>query len=213
MRLPALTLAASLAAFPLAAHDGEDHGTKAEALEHLSGGAASAEGAATPFPIILGGSYALTDQHGRTRTEADPDGRAQLLFFGYATCQAICTVALPRMAEIAALTAEAGVEVTPVMITVDPARDTPETMASALAEHHPAMIGLTGDDAALAAAYDAFQVEKKVVFEDPELGPVYAHGSFIYLLSSSGKMLTLMPPIIDPARGAEIVAKYLAAEG
>lgn len=205
MRAAALALA--LLAVPAAAHDGVNHASKAKARAHLG----ADDAPVTPFPVALGGPFALTDQHGAARTEADPDGRLQLLFFGYATCQAICTVALPRMAEIAEIAAEAGLAVRPVLVTVDPARDTPEAMGAALAELHPDFVGLTGPEAALAAARAAFRVESKVVFEDPELGPVFAHGSFIYLLDGAGRLLTLIAPIADPESGAAIVAKYAGA--
>ncbi|MEM7547987.1 MAG: SCO family protein [Pseudomonadota bacterium] len=198
--------AAMLIAGSASAHDGEKHADQAEALRHLS--EAPLDGDRLPFPADLGGAFTLTDHTGAQRSEADPDGRMQLVFFGYAKCQAICTVALPRMAEITEIAAEAGLPVRPVLITVDPARDTPETMAEPLAELHPDMIGLTGTEAELADVRALFQIERKLVFEDPEYGPIYAHGSFIYLMDAEGALLTLIPPIISPARGAEIVAKY-----
>lgn len=205
-RLICAGAAAAFLAAPAFAHDGEVHEDKAEALRHLS--EAPLEGDALPFPGDLGGAFRLIDQHGRERTEADPEGALQLLFFGYASCQAICSVALPRMAEMTEIASEAGIDVTPILVTVDPARDTPEAMVAPLAELHGEMVGLTGDEAALANIRDLFRVERKLVFEDPDYGPVYAHGSFIYLLDADGALLTLIPPILSPDRGAEIVAKY-----
>jgi len=193
------------------AHDGEKHDNQAEALQHLSD--APLEGPAIPFPADLGGAFTLIDQMGNARSETDPDGHLQLFFFGYAKCQAICTVALPRMAEITDLAAEAGLNVRPVLITVDPERDTAESMVEPLKALHPEMVGLTGSEEQLEVVRKLFQIERKLVFEDPEYGPVYAHGSFIYLMDESGKLLTLIPPIISPARGAEIVAKYAQAGG
>ena len=52
---------------------------------------------AAGLPFDLGGAFQLTDQSGTPRTEVDPDGRLQLLFFGYANCQQICSAALPLM--------------------------------------------------------------------------------------------------------------------
>ena len=205
----ALLLGAALLAAPAFAHDGVTHYSDAEARAHEA--PAPPDGPALPFPVEIGGPFALTDQHGRPRTEADPDGRMQLLFFGYAECQAICTAALPLMADTAALAEEAGTLVTPVMITVDPDRDTPEAMATRLGALHPRMLGLTGDEAALEAARKAFSVERKLAFEDPELGAVYAHGSFVYLLSAAGEVLSVLPPILSAERGAQIVAKYAGA--
>lgn len=168
--------------------------------------AALAGGAALPFD--LGGDFALTDQTGEIRTQADPDGNPQLLFFGYANCREICSAALPLMAQVADAVADQGIDITPVMITVDPARDTVATLGPALALHHPDFVGLTGDAEALQVAYDAYQIETEEVFFDPEYGPVYAHGSFLYLLDGSGALLTLVPPVVSPDAAAGIVAKY-----
>lgn len=178
------------------------------------GGVGAAVGEAPPLPPLpfaLGGDFTLVDQEGRQRGAADPAGRPQLLFFGYAACEQICSVALPAMADAVDTLDETGIAVTPVMITVDPARDTPEVMAEKLHALHPRFVGLTGGETALAEAYDAFGIEHEVVFEDPFLGPVFAHGSFIYLLDAEGGFLTLFPPILTPERVAEIVSSHVTA--
>ncbi|RLJ41496.1 protein SCO1/2 [Litoreibacter meonggei] len=162
----------------------------------------------SPLPFDLGGAFELVDQTGTARTQADPQGHPQLLFFGYANCREICSAALPMMAQVADAVAEQGITVTPVMITVDPARDTVDNLGPALAQHHEDFIGLTGTAAQLQVAYDAYQIETEEVFTDPEYGPVYAHGSFLYLLDAQGKLLTLVPPVITPEAAAGIVAKY-----
>jgi protein SCO1/2 len=182
---------------------GHDH-------HHHKAEAAKAVPPNTPgFPNIKGGDFRLLDGQGRERTAKDPTGRPQLLFFGYATCQAICSVALPRIAEAVDELERRGVAVTPVLITVDPARDTVQTLEPALRKHHPRFVGLTGSDAALEAAYRAFQVDRKVVFTHPDHGDVYAHGSYIYLLGADGRFLTLLPPVLGPERIAEVVKGYL----
>ena len=176
----------------------------------LCAGPVLAQGA---LPFDVGGPYRLVDHTGAQRTEADPDGRAQLLFFGYANCPGICSAALPLMADVVDLLGDEGVALTPVMITVDPARDTVETMGAPLAEYDTRLIGLTGDAAALDAAYKAFSVEHALAYEDPEHGPVYTHGSFIYLLDARGEVLTLIPPVLDAATAAGIARKYLDPRG
>jgi protein SCO1/2 len=197
---------AALAAFgaPAAAHDAALH-KPADTSK-----TAETAPAITPLPFRLGGKFTLTDHAGVPRTEADPDGRFQMLFFGYANCQSICSVALPMMAETAELLAERGIDVTPVMITVDPGRDTVAAMGPALARISPDLVGLTGEPAVLDHVYDLYQVEAKVLFEDPQYGPIYAHGSHIYVLDPTGRVATLFPPILSPVRAAGIVAKYAA---
>lgn len=170
---------------------------------------ASAAVAQSPFPLALGGSFTLIDQFDQVRTEKDPAGHAQLLFFGYVNCPDICTAALPLMADVANELDAQRHKITPVMITIAPDQDTVETMGEPLAKWHPDFIGLTGDSDALQEAYKAFSVEIKPLFEDPEYGWIYAHGSFIHLLDGEGKILTLIPPTLGTDQVVSIVAKYL----
>jgi protein SCO1/2 len=161
------------------------------------------------LPFLVGGDYALTNQNGKTHTQADPDGRAQLLFFGYANCLQICSSVLPQMADIADELAALGHAIRPVMITVDPTIDTVDAIGPALTVYHDDFVGLTGSDTALQVAYDAFSIEKEFLFDDPEFGPVYAHGSFMYLLDGTGKTLTLIPPILSDDEIIAIITKYI----
>ncbi len=173
----------------------------------LTGAAQAGTSGALPFNI--GGAFDLVDQNGTPRSQIDPDGRAQLLFFGYANCPGICTTALPTMADAVDLLAAQGYLVRPVMITVDPARDQVGTMNDTMARLHPDFVGLTGSEKALAQAYKAYSVEKRVEYVDPEIGTIYSHGSFVYLLNAQGEVLTLFPPILTPERVAAIVQGYL----
>jgi protein SCO1 len=179
------------------------------AVAQTPGGLPAPDG--RPLPFALGGAYLLVDQEGRARSQADPAGHPQLLFFGYAACEQICSVALPTMAEAARSLQAAGIPVTPVMITVDPARDTSEVMGRKLRALHPGFIGLTGSEEALEEAYAAFGIEHEVVYVDPFLGDVFAHGSFVYLLDADGTFLTLFPPILAPERVAGIVRAHVRA--
>lgn len=191
-------------AFP---HDGKKHLSAAEADEHeIASGSLAQTG--LPLPLDLGGPFTLTDQDGQPRTEADPKGNLQLLFFGYATCQQICSVALPQMAEVELALEKRGIALTPLLITVDPARDTIATLGPALRSLSPNFVGLTGDAAALQSAYKAFSIDSSLVFDDPKTGPVYAHGSFLYLLDAKGGFLTVIPPILTTDRVADLIAGY-----
>lgn len=163
-----------------------------------------------PFPVDLGGPYELVTQHGETRTEKDPDGNVQLIFFGYANCLNICSAALPLMAEVARDMEKAGHGVTPVLITIDPVQDTVETMDAPLAELHPNFVGLTGEEDALAQAYDAFNVEFEKLFQDPEYGWIYSHTGFIHLMDADGKLLTMFPPVLSTDQMSDIVQKYVS---
>ena len=205
-RLGGLLAGAALAllAGGAGAHDGVVHQTPADAQAHLK---ASPN---TPgFPTDIGGPFRLIDQFGRKRTEVDPDGHYQLIFFGYASCKAICSVALPSMADAVDLLEKDGIVVTPVLITVDPERDTIRAMRKAAPAIHPRMVGLTGSERALRKAYTAFRMEKKLVMDHPTEGPIYAHGSFVYLMAPDGSFRTVLPPILAPERMADVVEGYV----
>lgn len=206
---PAILLAAALAPLGAAAHEGVSHATPAEAATHSAPPAAPPAGPAEPFPIDIRPHFRLIDQTGRAVTEAEFAGRPMAIFFGYANCESICSVALPNLGTALDLLGPEGAAFAPIMITVDPARDTPEAMARRLPEYHSRLIGLTGSEAALAEAQAAFQIDVKQVTATPEGAPVYAHGSFIYLVGRDGTVTSVLPPILAPERIAELMRRLL----
>ncbi|MBV9079135.1 MAG: SCO family protein [Methylobacteriaceae bacterium] len=186
-------------------------------LAALLGGAALAEGlpptggeaagrwADTFLNGKIGGDFDLVDQTGQRRRLADFAGRHILLFFGYANCEQICSAAIPLMS--AALD-ELGPDHKPldlVMVTVDPERDTPQGMRTALAKFDARLIALTGTRAELAPVWSAFNVRTTEVARDLEDKPIYAHDSFIFLLGPDGKVLSLLPPMLPPSQIAKIL--------
>lgn len=170
---------------------------------------AAAAGPALPFPVDIQARFRLIDQTGQAVTEADFAGRPMAVFFGYASCDAICSVALPAIGEALDLLGREGAGIAPLMITVDPEHDTPEAMAERLPKYHPRLIGLTGSEAALAAARRVFQVDAEKVGDLPDGTPIYAHGGFIYLVGRNGVVKSVLPPILSPERIAALMRKYL----
>ena len=78
--------------------------------------------------VSIGGPFSLTDQNGRAVTEKDYLGKLQLIYFGFTSCPDICPTALQTVAiALDELGADAG-KVAPILISVDPERDTPAAM-------------------------------------------------------------------------------------
>lgn len=192
---------------PAHAHDGK-HGPNPQTIETPLT-SKSAGPPPLPFPAKIGGRFNLIDQNGAKRTLADFAGKPVLIFFGYANCKSICSVALPRMAETVDRLKDTQIDVQPILITVDPENDTPAYMRAKLPKIHASLVGLTGSPSALSSARKAFHVDAKHVSDDKDGGKIYSHGSFIYLMSKNGKFLTLMPPVLGSERMAEIVRSYL----
>src|ERR1700716_126332 len=97
----------------------------------------------------IGGPFALTDQNGARRTDADFRGKLMLVYFGFAYCPDVCPTDLLQMGLAVDQLGPAGELVQPVFITVDPERDTPEHLKDYMSVFHPRFVGLTGDAAAI----------------------------------------------------------------
>ena len=190
-----------LGAGPGLAHEAEKH--------PVSKTEAKAGGPAAPFPFEVGGPFRLTDHNGREVSDEDFRGSYLLVFFGYANCERICPVGLSRMVEAIDLLGEDAARIQPLLITVDPARDTVEALAAHVPKVHPRLIGLTGTPTQLAAAAKAYRVETEQVGTSWKGEPVFAHGSYIYLMGPDGRFATLLPPVLDAATMAETIGKYL----
>jgi len=159
----------------------------------------------------IGGPFTLTDQFGETRRDEDFRGRFMLIFFGYANCRSICPVGLRHMtAALDKLSDKKKARIQPILITVDPQNDTPESMSRTLPKIHPRLLGLTGSPARLAEVYRAYQIESKQVAKTADGEPIFAHGSFIYLMRPDGGFATMMPPVLDEQRIVKILRRYVS---
>jgi protein SCO1/2 len=163
-----------------------------------------------PLPLDIGGPFALVDHKGTAVTDRDFRGRFLLVFFGYANCPAICPIGLRTMTEAFDLLGAKRGAVMPVLVTVDPERDSIAALGPALAKIHPRLIGLTGTPAQLAAARRAYKLGAKTTGRDLNGGALFQHGTFIYLMGPDGRFLTLFPPVVDPAALAAAIARYMS---
>lgn len=130
----------------------------------------------------VGGPFELVDTQGRNVTQADVITRPSLVYFGYTFCPDICPLDSARNAEAATLLAERGLAVTPIFISVDPERDTPDVLANFTRFFHPDMIGLTGSEAQVRAAAQAYRAYFSIPDRSDEFYMV-DHSSFTYLVS------------------------------
>lgn len=132
-------------------------------------------------PGALGGPFTLVDQTGRTVTEKDVITKPSLVYFGYTFCPDVCPLDNARNAEAVDILEEMGHEVTPVFISIDPERDTPDVMASFAEVMHPRMIALTGTPEQVKAASLAY----RTYFNAQEKKDDYYlvdHSTFTYLV-------------------------------
>lgn len=147
---------------------------------------------------LIGGPFALTDQTGKRVTEKDFLGKYMLVFFGFTTCPDICPSALQVMSAALDKLGTKGDAVTPVFITLDSQRDTPEKLAAYLKSFHPRLVGLTGSANEVDAAAKAYRVYyQKVADEKSPQNYSYDHAAIFYLMGKDGAFIAPIPHTTD----------------
>lgn len=157
---------------------------------------------------LVGGPFTLVDHTGKTVTDKDFRGRYMLVYFGFTNCPDVCPSGLQVMAAALDKVGAKADQVTPIFITVDPERDTPEQLAAYVSSFHPRLVGLTGSQEQLAAALKAYRVYAKKV-DDPKstAGFTYDHTSIMYLMDRNGDYLGNFTHATSVDRIAERLAK------
>ena len=129
----------------------------------------------------IGGPFELVTARGETVTDTDVITEPSLIYFGYTFCPDVCPLDTSRNAEAVDLLAERGLSATPIFITIDPERDTPEIVGDFAYNLHEKMIGLTGSEEQVAAASQTFRTYYKAHDKSDEFYLV-DHSTFTYLV-------------------------------
>jgi protein SCO1/2 len=133
----------------------------------------------------IGGPFRLTDQNGKSVTEADFKGHPSLVFFGFTNCPEVCPTTLFDISEVLNRLGPDADKVNALFVTIDPERDTPAKLKDYLSSFNPRLIGLGGDPAALAAVAKAYRVYYKKVPQDGG-GYTMDHTAIVYLMDKQG---------------------------
>lgn len=159
----------------------------------------------------VGGPFALIDHTGTARTEQDFRGKLLLVYFGFTYCPDVCPADLQNIGLALDQLGAAGGRVQPLFVTLDPERDTPAHLADYVPAFHPRLIGLTGDDAAIRAAADAYKVYYAKVMNEGGNDYTVDHTAFIYLMGADGRYLGFFPPGTGAERIAEMLRQQIAS--
>jgi protein SCO1 len=140
--------------------------------------------------VDTGGAFSLVDQNGARVTEKTFLGRPVLLYFGYTTCPDVCPLDLAKIARIAKrVSAEAGVAVKPLFVTVDPERDTSAKLKSYVQFFGADFSGLTGTPEEIAKIADEYHVFYKKVPTADGASYMVDHSTVLFLLGADGAYL------------------------
>jgi len=114
------------------------------------------------------GAFALVDHRGEPFTAGRLEGGWTLLFFGFTHCPDICPTTMSFLADLhRQLESTEAADTRVVMVTVDPARDTPEALADYVPYFHPDFVGVTGEFLDILSFAQTFNAPfRKVTAED-----------------------------------------------
>ena len=151
-------------------------------------------------------AFTLTRSDGETVTAQDYQGQVRLLFFGFTNCPDVCPTTMARLSRaIKAMPDELQDEVTPIFVSVDPQRDTPEKLGDYVSFFNDRTVGLTGDEAALRDLAKRYRTT--FGYDDPDDRGNYnvSHSSAVYVFDGQGEARLLLRPDLS----AEQIARDL----
>lgn len=149
--------------------------------------------ASVPGAEGIGGAFSLIDQDGNAFTDQNLRGSYSLIFFGFTYCPMVCPTELQKMALVMDGVGDTAEKIQPVFITVDPARDTPETIKNYIEQFHPKLVGLTGAQEQIDAVMKAYHVYASKVESEYMDGYMMNHSAFTYLMGPDGELVAIYP--------------------
>ena len=140
-------------------------------------------------------------------------GKWSFIFFGYTHCPDVCPLTLRVLGQaftILEKNPEAFPEIQGVFVSVDPKRDTPESLKEYVSYFNDSFIGVTGSIAEL----DDFSRQMSALYtlhanEAGESGDNYlvSHNSTVFLVDPQGRLYGRFPPPQTPQEIAGLFTK------
>ena len=153
-----------------------------------------------------GGDFTLQSPNGPLSLE-DLRGKVVLIYFGYTWCPDICPTNLTLMsAALSRLEKDEVDKVQGIFISVDPARDTMERLATYTKYFNDSLIGATGTENEIAQIAKQYGAAYRAVKQDSATDYVVDHTSETYVVDPQGKLAEILPhgklpgPILEAIR-------------
>lgn len=156
--------------------------------------------------------FQLTSEDGEMLTEQAVTGGTTAVFFGYTNCPDVCPVTLAKLRNaLSQIPEPARDDLTVLFVSIDPARDTPEVMATYTEAFGPQFIGLTGSEETLRQLTKRYRATFSYGDRSEPNYPV-SHPSAVYVFDGKGRA-KLLVRADDPVEAIAHDLRRMAAGG
>ncbi len=177
---------------------------------------AGCQGATPQAPLAgasIGGPFTLVDQNGKVRTDRDFAGKYRIMYFGYTFCPDVCPADVAKLVAgyraFAKTDPARAARVVPIFVTVDPGRDTPDALKSFTSAFDPALVGLTGTPAQIAAVTKAYAVMVQIDKKPGNPNYLVDHSRAAFLMDPQGQPIALLSQEAKPDIIAGELSKWV----
>ena len=153
-------------------------------------------------PPITAAEIKLTDHNGQPFQLSSFRGKVVLVFFGFSHCVNECPATMAIIRQALETVGDTSKDVEVVMISTDPATDTPDSMKEFMERFNPKFLGLLGTPEELAKSWKDYGV---TVLDGGE-----THSSFTYVVDKKGELRETFVPDINPDNVASDLKVLLA---
>jgi len=162
----------------------QDPGREAEAPDYF-----------LPDPIPAP-EFSLLSHRGERVNSSDFRGTVLAVFFGYTSCPDVCPLTLSNLGQAFREMGEEGERIQVLLVTVDPARDSPQRLRDYLRAFHPSFLGLSGTEEEIREVTNEFGA----FFARTGEGEDYTvdHTARTFIIDSSGQIPLTFPVTATP---------------
>lgn len=163
---------------------------------------------------LIGGPFSLIDENNQPFTSKNlvTGDKFSILYFGFTHCPDVCPDELDKLGDMLTTLRKDGIELQPVFITCDPARDSPEIIKEYLEDFDPLIIGLTGTYEQVKNCCKQFRVYFST---PPDVKPgqdyLVDHLIFFYLMDSEGNFVDVIGREATAEQGVEKIREHIDA--
>jgi len=158
----------------------------------------------------IGGPFEMIDHSGRAVTDKTFQNTYLLVFFGFTYCPDVCPAALQTVTATLERLGPKANKVSPLFVSVDPERDTPEVLTEYLSNFDDKIVGLTGSSEQVARMVKTYRAYARKV--DNGSNPdsyTMDHSAFLYLMSPEGEFITHFSPVTSFEKMADRISQEM----